>query len=378
MNRIFLTRTAVMAVGGLGMMMLGGCEPGAKQTTQTGYRGSGGDQIVDIKHMVKTDAIPPAPYPLPADGGPKAGETYKNVKVLGGVSTERFNHLMAEISQWIAPPEQGCAYCHNPENMASDEKYTKIVARRMLQMTQTINSTWSPHVQKVGVTCYTCHRGNAVPTYKWAVAAGAPNPNSIKGNRYGQNELSPDSGYSDLPVTGFGDYLAGTQNIRVNDHQAVPEENGKGIGASIQGTEKSYGLMMHMSKSLGVNCTFCHNTQAFASWSLSRPQRATAWYGIRMVRDINNTYISSLTSVFPDYRKGPHGDPYKVNCMTCHQGQNKPLAGQSMLDQAPALWGPVPAVITAPPPAPAAPAVAAAAAPAPLAYNVPAGKTAEK
>ena len=33
-------------------------------------------------------------------------------------------------------------------------------------------------------------------------------------------------------------------------------------------------------------------------------------------------------------------DPYKVNCMTCHQGVSKPLGGVSMLDQAPALRGP--------------------------------------
>jgi len=374
MNRTF-TKAALASIGGIGMVaLLSGCDLGHKQTTQNGYRGAGLDQIVDVNRIVKTSAIPPAPYPLPADGGPTAAQTYKNVRVLGGVSAERFNHLMAEINQWIAPPEQGCAYCHNPENMASDEKYTKVVARRMLQMTQAINSTWSPHVQKVGVTCYTCHRGNAVPNYKWALPTGAPHPGSITGNRYNQNELSPDAAYSDLPVDGFADYLSGAQNIRVNSPAALPSRE-VGIGASIQSTEKSYGLMMHMSKSLGVNCTFCHNTQAFASWNLSRPQRATAWYGIRMVRDINATYISSLTSVFPAYRKGPHGDPYKVNCMTCHQGQNKPLGGVSMLDQAPALWGPVPAVAVQPVPAPAATPTPAAA---PIAYNAPTGKTVEK
>ena len=68
--------------------------------------------------------------------GRPRGQSYQNVKVLGELSTERFNHLMAEMNQWVAPPEQGCNYCHNPENMASDEKYTKVVARRMLQMTQ--------------------------------------------------------------------------------------------------------------------------------------------------------------------------------------------------------------------------------------------------
>ena len=52
--------------------------------------------------------------------------------------------------------------------------------------------------------------------------------------------------------------------------------------------------MMHMSQSLGVNCTYCHNTRSFASWDASTPQRATAWYGIRMVRDLNNDYLDPL------------------------------------------------------------------------------------
>ena len=88
-------------------------------------------------------AIPPRPIRFRPTAGRPAGEAYQNVKVLGGMSAEQFNHLMAAITQWIAPPEQGCNYCHNPANLASDEKYTKVVARRMIQMTQNINHNWS-------------------------------------------------------------------------------------------------------------------------------------------------------------------------------------------------------------------------------------------
>ena len=35
--------------------------------------------------------------------------------------------------------------------------------------------------------------------------------------------------------------------------------------SSLKQTEHTYGLMMHMSDSLGVNCTYCHNTRSFAS-----------------------------------------------------------------------------------------------------------------
>ena len=317
-------RAAIAAAAGAAMLALGGCEVGHKQTTQTGYRGAGLDQIVDAKRIAKASVIPAAPYPLPPDGGPTAGESYQNVKVLGGVSKERFDHLMAEISQWVAPPAQGCNYCHNPENMASDEKYTKIVARRMIQMTQNVNSKWSSHVKQTGVTCYTCHRGNAVPSYKWALAAGTPDPTTILGNKHGQNTPDANVGYASLPSDPFAAYLNGQQQIRVAGNTALPDP--KHV-VSIKDAEKTYGLMMHISTALGVNCTYCHNTQSFRAWNLSRAQRATAYYGIRMVRDVNENYISSLTSVFPAYRKGPHGDPYKVNCMTCHQGLSKPLGG---------------------------------------------------
>jgi photosynthetic reaction center cytochrome c subunit len=86
-----------------------------------------------------------------------------------------------------------------------------------------------------------------------------------------------------------------------------------------------------------VNCTYCHNSQSFRSWSLSRSQRATAWYGIRMVRDINQTHIAPLEPIFPPNRLGKEGDPWKVNCLTCHQGLAKPLGGKSMLADYPYL-----------------------------------------
>ena len=317
-------------------LLLGGCELGPKESTQTGYRGTGLEQIVDTSKVAVANAIPAAPYPLPPDGGPTAGQSYQNVKVLSGLSKERFDHLMAEMNQWVAPPQQGCNYCHNPENLASDEKYTKVVARRMLQMTQTINSRWASHVKETGVTCYTCHRGNAVPENKWALAEGMPEPGTILRNKHGQNTPNQNVGYSSLPYDPFADYLSGIHQVKVASSSAFPNANHI---VSIKDAEKTYGLMMHVSAALGVNCTYCHNSQSFRAWNLSRAQRGTAYYGIRMVRDINQNYLTSLQSVFPANRKGPHGDVFKVNCTTCHQGVSKPLAGVSMIDQAPVLKG---------------------------------------
>ncbi|OQW47716.1 MAG: photosynthetic reaction center cytochrome C subunit [Proteobacteria bacterium SG_bin6] len=340
-----------LSVGALSLA-LSGCEFGPKLVSQNGYRGTGLDQVTTVKRRAP-QPVPPPPYELPPADGQRANEVYQNVKVLGNISAERFNYLMLAINTWVAPQEGadpnnvGCNYCHNPNNLASDEKYTKIVARRMIQMTQAINSKWSAHVKQTGVTCYTCHRGNAVPRYVWSMAdaAGAqPASTRLMGYKHGQDTPAATPAYGSLPYDPFTPYLRGASNIRVQGRQPLPNDTSH---ASIARTELTYGLMMHMSSALGVNCTFCHNSRSWSDWSQSTPQRVTAWYGIRMARDVNNEYISSLSSVFPAYRKGPHGDVYKANCQTCHQGLNKPLGGVSMLKDYPDLGPPAAAPVIA-------------------------------
>jgi photosynthetic reaction center cytochrome c subunit len=107
----------------------------------------------------------------------------------------------------------------------------------------------------------------------------------------------------------------------------------------IKDTERTYALMMHLSDGLGVNCTYCHNSRAFASWEESNPARTTAWHGLRMVANINETYLAPLASALPANRKGPLGDAPKAHCGTCHQGAPKPLGGAPMLDDYPNLAG---------------------------------------
>jgi len=339
------------STGALALMLgLNGCEFGPKVSNQMGYRGTGVNQIVDRDSIKPQVPIPANVYETPADdSGPRASESYQNVQVLGGVSTDRFNHFMAQINNWVVPAaglpesEQGCNYCHNPNNMASDEKYTKVVARRMIQMTQNINGNWTSHVKQTGVTCWTCHRGQAVPTYRWAMPA-SDNNGTIVSNKRGQNTPAPQVAYASLPNDPFGRYLTGpkVENIRVggNVHPGMSM-------ASTKDAEKTYGLMMHMSAGLGVNCTYCHNTQNFQSWTNSTAQRAVAWYGLRMVAQANHQYVTPLSPVIPARsavvgydaaRKGPMGDPYKINCQTCHQNIYKPMYGASMRAENPVLW----------------------------------------
>lgn len=319
-------------------LLLTACERPPVVSVQTGYRGTGMEQVYNPRIVAKQAALNAAPAaagPL-NDEGPKAKDIYKNVQVLGDLSVANFNRHMASITQWVAP-EAGCVYCHNVANFADDSKYTKIVARRMVQMTQKVNSGWQPHVGATGVTCYTCHRGNPVPQQVWyAPPDRRLAANSIMGDLAGQNIAARSVGYSSLPNDPFTPYLLEAKPIRVNGTDALAKSGAARNLNSTKQTEHTYGLMMHMSTSLGVNCTYCHNTRNLLSWE--RPQRATAWYGIRMVRDLNNEYIVPLTSTFPANRLGPKGDVAKVNCSTCHQGAYKPLYGAQMAKDHPELW----------------------------------------
>jgi len=355
----------------LATLVTAGCERPPIDEVQGGYRGTAMVQVYNPRVLAEqaTHNVVPAALPAAAEGGPLAGTIYQNVQVLGGLSIGEFTRTMTAITAWVVPKdaaatEAGCNYCHVGANFADDSKYTKVVARKMLQMTQKINADWKPHVQATGVTCYTCHRGKPVPEYVWFkdvdnTAAGG------LGNRAGQNRSTPAINGASLPSDPFTPFLLGAEPIRFTGATALPTGNRK----SIKQAEWTFSLMTHMSQGLGVNCTYCHNSRAFNDWSQSPPQRTTAWYGIRMARSLNNDYMVPLTDVFPAHRKGPLGDVAKLNCSTCHQGAYKPLYGASMLkDYVTALAAPIPLPAVAPPaeavpaegeaaPAPAAPAV---------------------
>lgn len=307
--------------------------------SQTGYRGTSMMTLKDRGQEAdfrETVVVPEEPWELelPAEGEELAGDLYENLQVLGHLGDDQFNRLMTAITEWVSP-EEGCVYCHNPENFASDDIYTKIVARRMIQMTQTINADWQDHVGDVGVTCYTCHRGQHVPENLWFTA----DPEAYPFGR-GQNKAEPASQYASLPTDPFTPFLLNDAEIRLQAGQALP--GSQAVYGTMQ-TEWTYSLMNHMAAGLGVNCTFCHNSRAWFNWEESPPQRTTAWYGIRMARSINQEFMHPLGPQYPENRVGELGDGGKANCATCHAGVNKPLYGAPMAQSYPSLLTPAPA-----------------------------------
>ena len=306
------------------------------QAVQRGYRGQDSVEMFSESTLTKLDAINKYPKPLRAGKltGPKAADTYSNVHVLGDLTENQFARTMLSIKAWVAP-EAGCNFCHNAPDYTNDDKYTKRVAREMIKMTRHINTDWTQHVGKTGVTCFTCHRGQAVPAKTWFLAPAKTYSGPFVDKPPVHLPTSA-AGNTTLPTYALNDYLLGDDNIRIVGPTALQSGNRH----SILQAKDTYALMMVMAESLGVNCTFCHYTAAFYNWDMSTPQRATAWYGIRMVRDLNNSVMVPLTQELPVERLGPSGDVPKIYCATCHQGTNKPLYGAPMLKDYPELVRP--------------------------------------
>lgn len=321
-----------VASAALAAALLAGCERPPVDTTQLGPAGTGMHQATNPRTAQAAPEVPVAPPPAP-QAGPRAGDIYQNVQVLGDLSVAEFTRTMAAITEWVSP-EEGCNYCHNPQNLASDDVYTKIVSRRMMEMTKAINASWQNHVVDTGVTCYTCHAGKPVPDNIWFAPEPA-NSMAYAGNRMGQNIASEAVGLQSLPEPFV-------KLLTVEDGpDIVIAGDGWKPGSSssdIKSSEYTMALMTHMSNALGVNCTYCHNTNNFSSYDVNGEIRTKAMHGINMVQHLNEDYLVPLGPVYPDNRLGPTGDAPKAYCSTCHAGLNKPLGGAQMAADYPAFW----------------------------------------
>ncbi len=99
---------------------------------------------------------------------------FKNLKILPkNISEKALDSVMEHYSIALGVK---CDFCHvhNEEkdtwDMASDAKGDKLIARKMMLMTIGINSKYFPPEKGVKaqqaiqtITCYTCHKGEAIP-----------------------------------------------------------------------------------------------------------------------------------------------------------------------------------------------------------------------
>ena len=298
----------------LALLTFGACGDADTDSVQVGYRGTAMEQNYDRGDLkAKFSAVKIPQSPPPAGESPPGPLPWKNVQVLNDVSVAEFSRTMIAMSTWVAGTGN-CAYCHNVAAFQDDTLpngkplYTKLVARRMLQMTRNINGNYSQHVKNTGVTCYTCHLGKPLPNGLWFYSS----------------------------QTDYLRHYLDRDGARVITQGVAPGNTNR---SSVKQAEWTYALMISQSRSLGVNCTYCHNSRQFASWREAPPASVTAFHGILMLRDVNQNYLSPLQPVYPAVRLGSMGDAPKAQCVTCHNGAYKPLYGAQMAKDFPALWG---------------------------------------
>jgi hypothetical protein len=75
-----------------------------------------------------------------------------------------------------------CGYCHVAGDFPSDDNPKKNMARNMIRIAADVNATFPDG--KRHVTCYTCHRGEAIPKMEPpAPGAAAPTPGRGRGRQ---------------------------------------------------------------------------------------------------------------------------------------------------------------------------------------------------
>ncbi|WP_322820403.1 cytochrome c-554 Puf2C [Chloroflexus sp.] len=288
-----------------------------------------------------------------------------NVQVLVGMSSAQvWTYMQQYVSGALGV---GCQYCHNINNFSSDEYPQKVAARNMLRLVRDVNAEFIvnlPNWQGNYVQCATCHNNapnnlegfgtqfiNSVPPIKvtvdpldtngMAILDPAQKPEAIREpvllkdailfyiynyqvwKPFDPNE--PESGRGSLALT----YDGGRTQDQVTINQNV---------------------MNYQAWSLGVGCTFCHNSRNFAAYELNpagdnvlnpvyaynklKAQRMlllTTWlaenwprYGAIAKPEIPTG--SGAASRYSYQRLGD-GQIYNVpGCYTCHRGNNIPLA----------------------------------------------------
>jgi len=263
---------------------------------QTGFAPAGMTQFApraaarEVNKMVPPTIAPAEP------GGPAATEKYKNVTVLTDLSAAEFDRMQEAMTAWVAPKTgeaKGCAFCHAGDDFASDANPRKTVARKMLEMTRYVNSAWKSHVEPSGVTCFTCHRGQAVPSDVWSLRRPAPERPMVA-RRDDWNEAA-ETVYGFFPDAGYAQYYLQDNPVAAE----APDALAGGVGPrETLAVRRVYEMMMQMSVDIGANCTSCHNSRSFKAWDQSTPQRWVGFHALRMMRDLNRNHILPAATLF--------------------------------------------------------------------------------
>ena len=94
-----------------------------------------------------------------------AEQVFKNIQTFKGMPAIRVLRIMEQA--FITNLGVECAHCHDTEQWESDAKRQKVIARGMWTMRATAQDEVRKLTGKsdVVVTCFTCHKGQPIPTF---------------------------------------------------------------------------------------------------------------------------------------------------------------------------------------------------------------------
>lgn len=123
----------------------------------------------------------------PSQTPKKAEEQFKNIQVLKGIPAEELIPTMEFVAVSLGV---NCEFCHVKNAFEKDDKKPKQTARKMMEMMFAINA--DNFDGRRDVTCYSCHRGNAMPVAIPAVMEAEPK-STVGGKDAAGEGMRPDS-----------------------------------------------------------------------------------------------------------------------------------------------------------------------------------------
>lgn len=288
-----------------------------------------------------------------------------NVQVLTGMtSAQIWTYMQQYVSGGLGV---GCQYCHDLNNFAADTYAEKISARNMLYLVADVNAQFIvnlPNWQGNYVQCATCHNNvpNNMEAFGPQFIKSVPDiPVTVElldenGQRVVDPALKPEPIRGQVGLQDAVLWYVYNYQVWKPFDPADPESGRGSLALTFDGgpTQEqvtiNQNVMNYQSWSLGVGCTFCHNSRNFVAYEIDaagpltnslsgynklkaqQMMLLTTWlaenwpsYGAVPVAEIPSE-LQGGASRF-SYQTLGDGQTYNVpGCYTCHMGRNIPRA----------------------------------------------------
>jgi photosynthetic reaction center cytochrome c subunit len=294
-----------------------------------------------------------------------------NVQVLAGLSSaEVWTYMVQYVSGGLGV---GCQYCHDINNFAADTYPQKVAARNMLYMVSDVNSQFIvdlPNWRGNYVQCATCHNGqpNNLEAVGEQFVKSIPNipvtvdPLDEQGVPILDPALKPAAISEPVGLQDAVLYYIYNYQVWKPFDPAVPESGRGSLALTKDGGRTqdqvtiNQNVMNYQSWSLGVGCTYCHNSRNFVDYELNAAGNlANPVYGYNKLKAQRMmqlttylaenwpTYGAIAKTAVPttleggasrfSYQTLGDGQIYNVpGCYTCHKGVNIPRASINQAD----------------------------------------------